>query len=279
MSITFQQRLQRAWERTGSLVCVGLDPDLQRIPAELRADPQPILAFNRRVIDATAHVAAAYKPQFAHYAAVGAEGELAATIAYIREKAPESVVILDAKRGDIGSTAEMYAREAFDRYRADCVTVNPYLGGDGILPFVLRPDCGAVVLCRTSNASAGQLQDVDVAGEPLYLAVARRAAAEWNPHGNLLLVVGATYPEELRAIRAAVPAVPFLVPGIGEQGGDLASVLAGGLTADGNGLLISSSRGIIYAGGGEAGAIRAAAEELHRQINALRAGQERAVLR
>jgi orotidine-5'-phosphate decarboxylase len=272
MNVTFRQRLQRAWDRTGSLVCVGLDPDLKRIPAGLRADPQPILAFNRRVIDATAQVAAAYKPQFAHYAAVGAEGELAATIDYIREKAPEAIVILDAKRGDIGSTAEMYAREAFDRYRADCVTVNPYLGGDGILPFVIRPEHGAVVLCRTSNASAGQLQDVDVAGEPLYLAVARRAAAEWNPYDNLLLVVGATYPEELREIRTAVPDLPFLVPGIGEQGGDLAGVLAGGLTADGNGLLISSSRGIIYAGGGEAGAIRAAAEDLNRQINAFRAG-------
>jgi orotidine-5'-phosphate decarboxylase len=270
MNDTFRERLTRAWRATGSLVCVGLDPDLKRIPAELRAGPQPILAFNRRVIDATAHVAAAYKPQFAHYAAVGAEAELAATIAYIRQKAPNAVVILDAKRGDIGSTAEMYAREAFDRYRADCVTVNPYLGGDGILPFVNRAACGAVVLCRTSNASAGQLQDVDVNGEPLYLAVARRAAAEWNPHDNLLLVVGATYPEELRAIRAAVPAIPFLVPGIGEQGGDLEGVLAGGLTRDGNGLLISSSRGIIFAGGGEPGAIRAAADDLHRQINTFR---------
>ncbi|MBL8226422.1 MAG: orotidine-5'-phosphate decarboxylase [Chromatiales bacterium] len=270
MNANFRQRLQRAWDRTGSLVCVGLDPDLKRIPAELRADPQPILAFNRRVVDATAHVAAAYKPQFAHYAAVGAEAELEATIDYIRAKAPDAVVILDAKRGDIGSTAEMYAREAFDRYQADCVTVNPYLGGDGILPFVNRAAFGAIVLCRTSNASAGQLQDVDVAGEPLYLAVARRAAAEWNPHQNLLLVVGATYPEELRMIRSAVPDIPFLVPGIGEQGGDLAGVLAGGLAADGNGLLISSSRGIIFAGGGEAGAIRAAAEDLNRQINALR---------
>jgi orotidine-5'-phosphate decarboxylase len=270
MDSTFRERLTRAWRDTGSLVCVGLDPEPKRLPAELRREREPILAFNRRVVDATAHVAAAYKPQFAHYAAVGAEGELAATIAYIRQQAPNALVILDAKRGDIGSTAEMYAKEAFDRYQADCVTVNPYLGGDGILPFVNRAAFGAVVLCRTSNPSAGQLQDVDVDGEPLYLAVARRAAAEWNPHDNLLLVVGATYPEELRAIRAAVPTLPFLVPGIGEQGGDLQAVLAGGLTRDGNGLLISSSRGIIYAGGGEAAAIRAAAETLHRQINALR---------
>jgi orotidine-5'-phosphate decarboxylase len=269
-SSTFRERLTRAWRDTGSLVCVGLDPDLKRIPAELKGQPQPILAFNKRIVDATAHVAAAYKPQFAHYAAVGAEGELAATIAYIRQKAPKAIVILDAKRGDIGSTAEMYAKEAFDRYQADCVTVNPYLGGDGIRPFVNRAAFGAVVLCRTSNTSAGELQDVDVNGEPLYLSVARRAAAEWNPHDNLMLVVGATYPEELRDIRAAVPAVPFLVPGIGEQGGDLEGVLAGGLTRDGTGLLISSSRGIIFAGGGEAAAIRAAAETLNRQINALR---------
>lgn len=269
-SQTFRQRLDAAWRETRSLVCVGLDPDLKRFPPAIARGPEPYLAFGRHVVDATRQYACAYKPQIAHYAAVGAEKELEQTIAHIRRVAPEAIVILDAKRGDIGSTAEMYAREAFDRYQADAVTVNPYLGADSIAPFAKRPDRGAVVLCRTSNASAGQLQDVDAGGEPLYVSVARRAAGEWNAHDNLLLVVGATWPEEMKRIRRAAPSVPFLVPGIGEQGGDLRQTVEGGLTPDGNGLLISSSRGIIYAGDGGSEAIAAAARELRDQINALR---------
>lgn len=269
-ALTFRQRLDQAWRHTNSLVCVGLDPDLKRLPAELRRSSTPLLDFGRRVVDATRHCAAAYKPQIAYYAAVGAEAELADTIRHIRQAAPHAVVILDAKRGDIGPTATMYAREAFERYQADAVTVNPYLGWDSIAPFVQRPDRAAIVLCRTSNASAGQFQDVIEAGEPLFLKVARRAAQEWNGLDNILLVVGATYPEELAQVRRVAPAVPFLVPGIGEQGGDLEQAVRHGLTADGQGLLINSSRGIIYAGGGAPEAIRAAAQDLKAAINAIR---------
>jgi orotidine-5'-phosphate decarboxylase len=259
MNLSFRERLDRAWRVTDSQVCVGLDPELGKIPARFRQQPAPILAFHQMVVDATRD-----------YAAVGAEAELSQTIAYIRQAAPDAVIILDAKRGDIGSTAEMYAKEAFDRYQADCVTVNPYLGWDSIQPFVARPEHGAVVLCRTSNASGGQLQDCAENGEPLYLRVARLAAREWNAHQNLLLVVGATWPEELAKVRAVAPELPFLVPGIGAQGGDLAQSVRLGMRADGSGLLINSSRGIIYAGGGERAAIAAAARQLRDEINGIR---------
>ncbi len=236
----------------------------------MSAHPQPLFAFNRRIIDATHDVVAAYKPQIAFYSAVGAEAELAASIRYIRERAPQAFVLLDAKRGDVGNTAEMYAREAFDRYGADAVTVNPYMGEDSILPFVARPDRGAVLLCRTSNAGAKDFQDLIVDGLPLYRHVARRAAANWNRQGNLMLVVGATFPQEMAELRRAHPELPFLVPGIGAQGGDLEAILAAGLDANGAGLLISSSRAIIYAGGGSPASIRAAALELREAVNARR---------
>ena len=269
-SLTFRQRLENAWRQTNSLVCVGLDPETKKLPAECRRSATPFLDFGRRVVDATRHSAAAYKPQIAHYAAAGAEQELAETIRYIRQAAPHAVVILDAKRGDIGSTASMYAKEAFERYKADAVTVNPYLGWDSIAPFVQSPVRAAVVLCRTSNASAGEFQDVIEGGEPVYLKVARRAASEWNGHDNVLLVVGATWPEELARVRRVAPSLPFLVPGIGAQGGDLEQAVRNGMTADRSGLLINSSRGIIYAGGGEPEAIAAAALHLKQQINEIR---------
>ena len=276
MSAPFADRLVQAQHTSGSLVCVGLDPDLSKIPAELAATAEPFLAFNRRIIDATADLAAAYKPQIAFYSALGKEAELVASIRYIRERAPHAVVILDAKRNDIGNTATAYAVEAFDRYGADAVTVNPYMGEDSVRPFLLRPDRGAILLCRTSNPGARDFQDLLVDGLPLYRRVAERADRDWNAARNLMLVVGATYPEEMAALRRAHPTMWFLVPGIGAQGGDLDKTLAAGLDKHASGLLINSSRGIIYAGGGSADAIRAAAADLHSGIAAGRRASRRA---
>ncbi len=273
MTENFAARLLRAQRASGGLVCVGLDPDPAKMPPDLAGGPQPLLAFNRRIIDATADLAAAYKPQIAFYSALGAEAELEASIRHIRERAPQALVILDAKRSDIGNTAAAYAREAFDRYGADAVTVNPYMGGDSVEPFLARPERGAIVLCRTSNPGARDFQDLRIDGVPLYRVVADRAAREWNARRNLMLVVGATYPGEMAALRAAHPEIPFLVPGIGAQGGDLAATLAAGLDPQGAGLWINSSRAIIYAGGGSAAAIRAAAGELRGAIEAARAAR------
>jgi orotidine-5'-phosphate decarboxylase len=264
---TFAERLIHAQRSSGSLVCVGLDPDVAKLPADFQDAPAPLYAFNRRVIDATFDIAAAYKPQIAFYSALSAEDQLTLSIRYIRERAPSALVILDAKRGDIGNTTEAYVREAFDRYGADAVTVNPYMGADSVRPFLARKDRGAALLCRTSNSGAKDFQDLLFDGLPLYRHVAQHADSQWNQHGNLMLVVGATVPREMAELRAAHPRVPFLVPGIGAQGGDLTATLNAGLDADGAGLLISASRGVIYAGGGTATAIRTAAEELHAAIN------------
>jgi orotidine-5'-phosphate decarboxylase len=273
MSTTFADRLNRAQIESGSLVCIGLDPDPAKLPPDVASEPEPFLAFNRRIVDATAHLAAAYKPQIAFYSALGKEHELVDSIRYIRERAPHALVILDAKRNDIGNTAEAYAREAFDRYGADAVTVNPYMGDDSLRPFLERPDRGAIVLCRTSNPGARDFQDLLIDGLPLYRRVAERADRDWNAARNVMLVVGATYPAEMAELRQAHPGLGFLVPGIGAQGGDLDSTLAAGLDAQGTGLLINSSRGIIYAGGGTSDAIRAAATELHEGISRGRASR------
>jgi orotidine-5'-phosphate decarboxylase len=268
MNLTFAQRLERAQNK--GLLCIGLDPDLAKLPADLKKSPAALLEFNRRIVTATCEFTAAYKPQIAFYSALGAERQLEQSIACIRELAPHALVILDAKRGDIGNTSQAYADEAFERYRADAVTINPYMGSDAIAPFVARSSHGALVLCRTSNAGAGDFQDLVSEGLPLYRHVARRAAQDWNAQRNLMLVVGATFPREMAALRAAHPELCFLVPGIGAQGGDLAATLKAGLDAHGRGVLINSSRGIIYAGGGDATSIRAAALELHSTINAIR---------
>ncbi len=271
MPQNFAERLAAAQAAVNSLVCVGLDPDPASLPEDLAHVPEPLFAFNRRIVDATRDSAAAYKPQIAFYSAVGAEAELALSIRYIRAHAPHALVILDAKRNDIGNTAAAYAREAFERYDADAVTVNPYMGEDSVLPFLARSDRGAILLCRTSNPGARDFQDLIVEGLPLYRHVAARAARHWNRNGNLMLVVGATYPREMADLRAAHPELPFLVPGIGAQGGDLAATLAAGLDAAGAGLLINSSRAIIYAGAGSAEAIGTAARKLRSEINAQRA--------
>jgi len=267
---SFAQKLDAALTSSGGLVCVGLDPDQGKLPDDLGEDAARLHAFDRRIIDATYDIAAAYKPQIAFYSALGAENQLASTIRYIRERAPNALVILDAKRGDIGNTAEAYAREAFDRYGADAVTVNPYMGEDSVRPFLARKDRGAVILCRTSNPGGQDFQNLILDGLPLYRHVAQRATGPWNEFGNVMLVVGATVPKEMAELRAAHPKVTFLVPGIGAQNGDLKAVLAAGLDAQGLGLLISASRSIIYAGGGTSAAIRAAAAQLRQEINAER---------
>lgn len=265
----FIGRLHAAARRNNSLVCVGLDPEPERIPAHIRALPRPVFEFNRRIIDATAQFACCFKPQFAHYAALGAEDELLATIRHIHARHPGLPVILDSKRGDIGSTATKYAQESFGRYEADAVTVNPYLGFDSVEPFLKWSDRGVILLCRTSNPGARDFQDLDCDGRPLYMHVAERVATQWNAGGQCMLVVGATYPKELAEVRAVVGAMPFLVPGIGAQGGDVAAAVRAGRTPDGLGVVLNSSRGILYAGSGEgfAEAAADAARTLRDEIN------------
>ena len=268
----FMQDLRAAWERNDSLVCVGLDPEPAKFPARFAGDPDPVFGFCRAIVDATADLVCAFKPQIAHFAALGAEDALRRLIAHIHAAHPGVPVILDSKRGDIGSTAQNYAIEAFDRYGADAVTVNPYLGRDSVQPFLDRADKGVVILCRTSNAGAGDLQDLIVDGRALYQHVAAKVANEWNSNCNCLLVVGATWPQQLRDVRTIVGNVPFLVPGVGAQGGDVEAVVANGCTSDGTGLLVSSSRAILYASGGDdfAEAARAATLALRGQINRFR---------
>ena len=270
--MSFADRLAASWKATNSLVCVGLDPEPKKFPDQFRDAPGGIFQFNRAIIDATRDLVCAYKPQFAHYAAHAAENQLEHTIDYIKSTCPNAVVILDSKRGDIGSTAEQYAYEAFERYDADAVTVNPYLGRDSVEPFLKHGDKGVIILCRTSNPGAKDFQDLDVGGKKLFQHVAEQVAKEWNAANNCMLVVGATYPEELAYIRQRVGDLPFLVPGVGAQGGDVAKVMAAGKTAAGTGLVISSSRAILYASSGEdfASAARKAAQNLRDSINAHR---------
>jgi orotidine-5'-phosphate decarboxylase len=271
--MSFAEKLKKSWQATNSLVCVGLDPEPKKFPDRFRDAPGGIFEFNKAIIDATRDLACAYKPQFAHYAAHAAENQLEHTIDYIKATAPNAIVILDSKRGDIGSTAEQYAHEAFERYDADAVTVNPYLGRDSVEPFLKHADKGVIILCRTSNPGAKDLQDLNVGpGRKLFQHVAETVAKEWNGNGNCMLVVGATYPEELADIRSRVGDLPFLVPGVGAQGGDVAKVMKAGKTAAGTGLVISSSRAILYASSGDdfASAARKAAQELRDSINANR---------
>jgi orotidine-5'-phosphate decarboxylase len=265
----FIEQLQNAWTKHDSLVCVGLDPQIERFPRHIAAEAAPILRFNQAIIDATHDLACAFKPQFAHYAAYGAEEQLARTIEYLHQSYPDVPVILDAKRGDIGNTAERYAIEAFERYGADAVTVNPYLGTDALEPFLRHADKGVLVLCRTSNPGARDVQDLPVGGRPLYQVIAQLAATRWNARGNCLLVVGATYPQELAAVRTLVGEMPLLLPGVGAQGADVAQAVRAGQSAQGTGLLVSSSRAILYASQGAdfARAARQATQALRDEIN------------
>ena len=269
----FIEKLNLAWAESNSLVCVGLDPDRNKLPECVKNRKNPIFTFNQAIIDATCRDVCCYKPQIACYEGQCAEDELAMTLEYIRAKCPGVPVILDAKRGDIGNTSKMYAKEAFERYQADAVTLNPYMGMDALKPFLDYADKGAVILCRTSNAGAKEIQELELAsGLPLYKHIAALIAGPWNFNGNNMLVAGATAPAELGEIRRIVGKTPLLVPGIGAQGGDLEGVLKFGLTEEKTGLVINSSRGIIYASSGEDFAEKAGEEtrKLKAAINAFR---------
>jgi len=253
-SNTFNQQLQSAWASQGSMLCVGFDPDPKRLPPALQGKPEGIFEFCREIADATADLVCAFKPQFAYFASQRAEMQLEKLIKHLKEKYPHIPVILDSKRGDIGSTADHYALEAFERYGADAITVNPYMGFDTIEPYLKHTGKGVIVLCRTSNPGGSDLQFLNVSpdGQPLYLHVAKLAAQQWNSSGQISLVVGATFPEEIAKVRAIVGDMPLLIPGIGAQGGDIdATVKAGAISnKPGTGMIINSSRAILYASSG-----------------------------
>lgn len=257
----FRSMLENQWSR-GNFVCVGLDPDIWKIPAKhiphskyLDA-AQLILVFNKMVVDATKDLVCAYKPNVAFYENHGAEGLVAlrVTIEYINEVASDVPVILDAKRADIGNTNVGYVGMAFDYLHADAITVHPYLGAEALQPFFARTEKGVIVLCRTSNPGAGEFQGLDISGDvvpgrhmPLYKYVAHRVACDWNKNGNCALVVGATYPKELREVRGLIGDMPILIPGVGAQGGDVEKIVSAGKDSRGQGMIINSSRGIIFA--------------------------------
>jgi orotidine-5'-phosphate decarboxylase len=291
---TFLARLRSRWDEADTLLCIGLDGELERLPLSVRAGQTGLLSideeragsgvegalvsFHQAIIDATADLACAFKPNSAFFEMHGPAGlrALIRLIAYIHARYPSVPVLLDAKRGDVGSTSQAYAHALFDVCGADAVTLHPYLGGEALAPFLERCDRGIFVLCRTSNPGSAEFQDMRVATgrgeEPLYMAVARRVAEEWNENGNCGLVVGGTYPEDLQKVRAVAADLPVLVPGIGHQGGDLEGTIRAGLDNRGQGLLISASRSIIYASDGLdfAQAARREARRLHREINRLR---------
>jgi orotidine-5'-phosphate decarboxylase len=245
--VTFIQKLSQAWTTNNSLLCVGLDPDVKKFPAELAQQPDAIYEFCKAIVDATADLACSFKPQIAYFAALRAEDQLEAICRYIKATYPQIPIVLDAKRGDIGATAEQYAREAFERYDIDAVTVNPYMGFDSVAPYLEWKDRGAIVLCRTSNAGGSDLQFLDVGGKPLYQHVAHLVADKWNSNGQCALVVGATFPNEIAQVRALIGDMPLLIPGVGAQGGDVESTVKAGRTANGTGMMINSSRAILYA--------------------------------
>ena len=250
--MTFIDKLHRAWAGQDSLLMVGLDPDVRRFPAELAGRPDAVFEFCRRIVDATAPYACGFKPQIAYFAALSAEDQLLDLCRYIHEHHPRLPIVLDAKRGDIGSTAEQYAREAFERYGADAVTVNPYMGRDSVQPYIDYGDRGVIILCRTSNRGGADLQDMRLAnGTPLYLHVADQVARVWDTTGQCALVVGATFPEEIAQVRRRVGDMPLLIPGIGAQGGDVQATVRAGRTPAGAGMMINSSRAILYASQGD----------------------------
>jgi orotidine-5'-phosphate decarboxylase len=272
--VTFIDQLSSAWTANDSLLCVGLDPDIARLPPHLKDRPDAVFQFCKAIVDCTADLVCAFKPQIAYFAALRAEDQLEALCRHVRDTYPNIPLILDAKRGDIGATAEQYAREAFERYDANAVTVNPYMGFDSVAPYLERADRGTIVLCRTSNPGGSDLQFLETEGTPLYLHVARLVAERWNTNGQCALVVGATFPQELARVRAVVGEMPLLVPGIGAQGGDIAASVGAGMTAIGAGMMINSSRAILYApaesGEDFAQAARRAAQETRDAINRYR---------
>ncbi len=265
----FSKLLAARWRDADSLLCVGLDPDPQRFAPSLRGSKDAILRFCCAIADATAPYACAFKPQIAYFASHRAEDQLEDLLAHLRARHPDIPVVLDAKRGDIGSTAEQYAREAFERYGADAVTLSPFMGRDTIEPFLAYAGRAAFLLCRTSNPGGNDLQMLDVGGEHLFERLARLAAGAWHRPEQIGLVVGATFPRELARVRELAPALPLLVPGIGAQGGDIPATVRAGCDIDGFGLLINSSRAILYASSGDdyADAAAQAARQTRDEIN------------
>ncbi len=274
--MTFVEKLRAAERQNASMLCVGLDPEPARFPGAWKNDPSRIYDFCAAIVEATADLAIAFKPQIAYFAAHRAEDQLERLVALIQRSAPQVPVILDAKRGDIGSTAEQYAREAFDRYGADCVTLSPFMGFDSVEPYLRREGKGAFLLCRTSNPGGDDLQAqrlASVEGQPLvYEHIARLAQGPWNLNGQLGLVVGATYPAEIEAVRAVAPTLPLLIPGIGAQGGDAEATVRAGWRPDAP-IVVSSSRAILYASSGDdfAAAARRVALETRQTLQAARA--------
>jgi orotidine-5'-phosphate decarboxylase len=252
--MTFIEMLQDAQRRNGSMLCVGLDPEPARFPAHLKGDASKIYDFCAAIVDATKDLACAFKPQIAYFAAHRAEDQLEQLMRHLRASFPHVPVILDAKRGDIGSTAEQYAREAFERYGADAVTLSPFMGFDSVQPYLKFHDKGAFLLCRTSNPGGDDLQNqrlASVEGQPLlYEHVARLAQGPWNLNGQLGLVVGATYPADIERVRQVAPTLPLLIPGVGAQGGDAVATVKAGWRADAP-IVVNSSRSILYASGGD----------------------------
>lgn len=271
--MTFLEMLHGAATRNQSMLCVGLDPESTRLPVSVPEGPNRLYDFCAAIVDATHDLVCAFKPQIAYFAAHRAEDQLERLMQHMRSHAPHVPVILDAKRGDIGSTAEQYAKEAFERYGADAVTLSPFMGYDSIAPYLQYPGKGAFLLCRTSNPGGDDWQNqrlADVAGNPrLYEHLARRAQTEWNDNGQLGLVVGATYPAEIARVRALAPNLPLLIPGVGAQGGDAAATVRAGRTDDGM-VIVSSSRAILYASSG-ADFADAARQEADRTRAALQA--------
>lgn len=263
--MTFTDMLRDATAQNNSLLCVGLDPEPTRFPAGMGGDARKIYDFCAAIVDATADLVCAFKPQIAYFAAHSAEDQLERLMQHMRANAPHVPVILDAKRGDIGSTAEQYAKEAFERYGADAVTLSPFMGFDSIEPYLAYHGKGAFLLCRTSNPGGDDLQNQRLAsidGQPLlYEHVARLAQGHWNKNGQLGLVVGATYPQEIERVRAIAPTLPLLIPGVGAQGGDAVATVRAGLRSDGP-IIVNSSRAILYASHGDDFAAAARAEAL-----------------
>ncbi len=253
MTTTFLDMLHSASTRNHSMLCVGLDPEPTRFPAEMQGNPRKIYDFCAAIVDATADLVCAFKPQIAYFAAHGAEDQLERLMQHLRANAPQVPVILDAKRGDIGSTAEQYAKEAFERYGADAVTLSPFMGFDSVAPYLAYPGKGAFLLCRTSNPGGDDLQNqrlASVDGQPLlYEHIAGLVQGPWNKNGQLGLVVGATYPAEIERVRALAPTVPLLIPGVGAQGGDAAATVRAGWRPNGP-IVVNSSRAILYASNG-----------------------------
>lgn len=269
--MTFQEKLDKAVTVNKSLLCIGLDADFAKLPLHLKNLPDPQFRFNKQIVDKTADLVCAYKPNSAFYERRGIDGmrELEMTCTYIKKTYPHIPLILDAKRADIGNTNNGYVQYAFEYLQADAVTLHPYLGGQALGPFLDRKDKGVIILCRTSNPGAGELQDLLIDNKPLYLHIATKAAKDWNGNGNVMLVVGATYPEELSKVRSIAGDMVFLVPGIGAQGGDLERTVKLGKNSKGRGLIISASRSILFASPNEDFALRAreAAGTLRDEIN------------